>query len=562
MLSDLFCVLKLKKKKDLIFLFSLMFISTLLEILSLGSLIPVLNAFSKIEQTEFFEYYISLFGIDNKKEHIFLIVIFLFLTVYTIKILINSFLLYFENRFIYSFKEVLNEKLFKIYSYQNISFFLKKNSSEIIRNLTSEIDQITIFILHFLRIILDLLTLIAIVIFLLFFNPFFTSLIIIIFFLISVLYLNILKKKIHFWSKLRLVNLQKKIQFIKEGFLAIKEIKLLGREDYFLDKFKKINSELSVSSMKYNLSNLLPKNFFELIGILTIGTILSFYNHEAIDRGEILKNIGIFLFALFKVIPSFKNLINGIQTLNYNKKSLNIISKDLKIFEPKIKFLEDTISFDKKIELNIKNFYYKNTTSKFSLKNIKISIKKNERVGLIGDSGSGKSTVLDLLTGIHENKLSHTLKIDDVYINRKNSRSWQKRIGYVPQKIFLLEDSVKNNVLFGLNPLIYKNQDIIKLLEKLNLKNFLKNISYNLNTIISENGFNVSGGEIQRIGIARALIYNPEFIILDEATSGLDSETESKIFEEVLTINKTFLIVTHNKNLIKYCQKVIDLNKK
>ena len=132
----------------------------------------------------------------------------------------------------------------------------------------------------------------------------------------------------------------------------------------------------------------------------------------------------------------------------------------------------------------------------------------------------------------------------------------------MPQKIFLLEDSVKDNVLFGLNPLIYKNQDIIKLLEKLNLKNFLKNISYNLNTIISENGFNVSGGEIQRIGIARALIYNPEFIILDEATSGLDSETESKIFEEVLTINKTFLIVTHNKNLIKYCQKVIDLNKK
>jgi len=375
-----------------------------------------------------------------------------------------------------------------------------------------------------------------------------------------VLCLNFLKKKIHFWSKLRLVNLQKKIQFIKEGFLAIKEIKLLGREDYFFDKFKKINTELSTSSMKYNLSNLLPKNFFELIGILTVGTILLFYNHEEIDRGEILKNVGVFLFALLKVIPSFKNLISGIQILNYNKQSLNIISKDLKIFEPRIKIFNDDIRFDKKIELNIKNFYYKNETSKFRLRNLKISIKKNEKVCLIGDSGSGKSTVLDLLTGIYENKLSHTLKIDDVYINRKNSKNWQKRIGYVPQKIFLLEDSLKNNVLFGLNHLKNKDQDIIELLEKLNLKKFLKNISYNLNTKISENGLNISGGEIQRIGIARALIYNPEFIILDEATSGLDSKTETKIFEELLTFNKTFLIVTHNKNLIKYCQKVINLN--
>ena len=183
MISNLFCVLKLKKKKDLIFLFSLMLISTLLEILSLGSLIPVLNAFSKIEQTEFFKYYIFLFGINNK-ENLFLITIFLFLTVYSIKIFIHSFLLYYENQFIYSFKEVLNKKLFKIYSYQNLNFFLKKNSSEIIRNLTSEIDQITIFILNFLRIILDLLTLLAIIIFLLFFNPLYTSLIIVIFFLI------------------------------------------------------------------------------------------------------------------------------------------------------------------------------------------------------------------------------------------------------------------------------------------------------------------------------------------------------------------------------------------
>jgi ABC-type multidrug transport system fused ATPase/permease subunit len=559
MLSSLFYVLKLKKRKDLIFLFSLMLVSSLLEILSLGSLIPMLNEFSKIEQTEFFKYYIDLFGIDNKA-NFFLIFIFLFLTLYSIKTLITAFLLYFENQFIYSFKENLNKKLFKIYSYQNLSFFLKKNSSEIIRNLTSEIDQITIFILHFLRIVLDLLTLVAIIIFLLFFNPLFTSIIIILFFLISVLYLNFLKKKIHFWSKLRLVNLQKKIQFIKEGFLAIKEIKLLGREDYFFDKFKKINTELSTSSMKYNLSNLLPKNFFELIGILTVGTILLFYNHEEIDRGEILKNVGVFLFALLKVIPSFKNLISGIQILNYNKQSLNIISKDLKIFEPRIKIFNDDIRFDKKIELNIKNFYYKNETSKFRLRNLKISIKKNEKVCLIGDSGSGKSTVLDLLTGIYENKLSHTLKIDDVYINRKNSKNWQKRIGYVPQKIFLLEDSLKNNVLFGLNHLKNKDQDIIELLEKLNLKKFLKNISYNLNTKISENGLNISGGEIQRIGIARALIYNPEFIILDEATSGLDSKTETKIFEELLTFNKTFLIVTHNKNLIKYCQKVINLN--
>ena len=559
MLSSLFYVLKLKKRKDLIFLFTLMLVSSLLEILSLGSLIPMLNEFSKIEQTEFFKYYIDLFGIDNKA-NFFLIFIFLFLTLYTIKTFITAFLLYFENQFIYSFKENLNKKLFKIYSYQNLSFFLKKNSSEIIRNLTSEIDQITIFILHFLRIVLDLLTLIAIIIFLLFFNPLFTSIIIILFFLISVLYLNFLKKKIHFWSKLRLVNLQKKIQFIKEGFLAIKEIKLLGREDYFFDKFKKINTELSTSSMKYNLSNLLPKNFFELIGILTVGTILLLYNHEAIDRGEILKNVGVFLFALLKVIPSFKNLISGIQILNYNKQSLNIISKDLKIFEPRIKIFNDDIRFDKKIELNIKNFYYKNETSKFRLKNLKISIKKNEKVCLIGDSGSGKSTVLDLLTGIYENKLSHTLKIDNVYINRKNSKNWQKRIGYVPQKIFLLEDSLKNNVLFGLNHLKNMDQDIIELLEKLNLKKFLKNISYNLNTKISENGLNISGGEIQRIGIARALIYNPEFIILHEATSGLDSKTEAKIFEELLTFNKTFLIVTHNKNLIKYCQKVINLN--
>ena len=256
------------------------------------------------------------------------------------------------------------------------------------------------------------------------------------------------------------------------------------------------------------------------------------------------------------MIPSVNRIWGNVQAMRVSYPSLDRIFLESQTPVKKKKEKLENFTFKREIKIDIKSFFYKNKR-KFNLKNVLIKLKKNSKLGIIGPSGSGKSTLIDIICGfIKSNK-------GDVYIDGQsisnNLEGWQKNIGYIPQKIVILENTLRENILFGLNKKKISDKKIIEIIKKVNLYKFFKKLPHGLNEVIKQEGLNVSGGEIQRIGIARALMNNPEIIILDEATSALDSFTENNILKEINLLNKTIIFVSHRINSLKFCDKVYNI---
>jgi ABC-type multidrug transport system fused ATPase/permease subunit len=253
------------------------------------------------------------------------------------------------------------------------------------------------------------------------------------------------------------------------------------------------------------------------------------------------------------LIPSANRILANLQTLRFGYPAFNKIYCELQIStESEINIL-NKFNFKKNIIIKISKFFY-NKNDKFNLNNININIVKNTKIGIIGPSGSGKSTLINIICGFIK---CHNggVKVDNESIF-KNLKNWQKNIGYVPQNIVILNDTFRNNILFGLHPKSFSDESILKVLKIANLYNFYKKLPNGLNQIIKQDGINISGGEIQRIGIARALISNPKLIILDESTSALDSFTENQILKEIGAIKKTIIFVSHRLNSLEFCDKI------
>ena len=256
-------------------------------------------------------------------------------------------------------------------------------------------------------------------------------------------------------------------------------------------------------------------------------------------------------------MPSLNRLINSLQIVKYSSYSVDKLSDEMqKISNNLIK-----VNSKKKIKVEFKNSiiakikkYKYNDKSEFEIKNFLLEIKKNEKIGIIGKSGSGKTTIIEILLGILNLK-EGSVKIDDKVINEISNRN--ELFGYIPQKVFILNDTIKNNILFGLDPQKISNKKILDIVEKTNLNSLLARTEKGLEGVISEKGSNLSGGEIQRIGIARAMIYDPPIIFFDEATSSLDTFTERKILQEINTFkDKTFVFVAHRIGTLKETDKI------
>jgi len=234
--------------------------------------------------------------------------------------------------------------------------------------------------------------------------------------------------------------------------------------------------------------------------------------------------------------------------------AVNVLYDELKNFKKDIQIFYGKFSFKKNIFVDIKKFKYPNSNN-FEISNIKLNILKGQKIGIIGPSASGKSTIVEILTGISE-PTQGSIIVDGKSIF-SNIKGWQKLIGFVPQKIFILDGSLRNNILFGLDNKKYTDNQIISLVKKINLENLLRRLTDGLDGNLGEKGINLSGGEIQRIGLCRALIYDPEVLFLDEATSSLDVNTESQILDELKIFKeKTIISIAHRINTLKNCDKI------
>jgi ABC-type multidrug transport system fused ATPase/permease subunit len=310
----------------------------------------------------------------------------------------------------------------------------------------------------------------------------------------------------------------------------------------------------------------LPKIFVEIVFIFCILLLTFFFKIFNFENISLISILGLFAVAAFRTIPSVNRILNAKQTIKFLLPSLNNLKDDLNNEKINAEFINSATSklnkkllFENSIDINNVSYKYPNT-NKDVLTNISFSIKKNEYVGIVGQSGSGKSTLLDLIMGLiipHKGQIL----IDKVNINT-NLISWQNRVGYVPQSVFLIDDSIKNNITFGYNSESVDSNQLIDVCKKAQIYDFINSLDKKFETNVGEKGIKLSGGQIQRLGIARALFSNPDIIIFDEATSSLDLKTENEFLEglELLRGKVTIIFVSHRKLSLKYCNKIIDLD--
>ena len=279
------------------------------------------------------------------------------------------------------------------------------------------------------------------------------------------------------------------------------------------------------------------------------------------DVSSLFTILGVFVAATFRMIPSFNRIISASQTMKFYNSSLDIVFNEIKLISklPNFKISNEKSNFTNTIEFKDVNFKFKKGLD--ILRGINLKIEKGETIGIIGESGSGKSTLVDLLIGLHS-PISGDIFIDGVS-GCQNEQSWRNIIGYVSQTIYLTDDTIKNNIAFGLSENQINEERIKEILKIVNLEYFVNNLELGLDTKVGERGVQLSGGQRQRIGIARALYHNPQILVLDEATASLDVDTESKIMKSIYKLKgqKTIIIIAHRLSTLENCDSVYEISK-
>ena len=302
----------------------------------------------------------------------------------------------------------------------------------------------------------------------------------------------------------------------------------------------------------------------ELIAVTTLVIAISFLLKSNYEISNILVIVGIFAAASLKILPGVNRIMNAFVTMRYGYVSLDEIYKDLHIQTKEAVYERNNKKNKLQFQNNLKfeNIYYSYPENqKNILKNVNIEIKANSIVGLVGESGSGKTTLIDLLIGIL-NPSKGKIIVDGKDISL-NLREWQNNIGYIPQFIYLIDDTIKKNIALGYNEKIIDNQKIEKATQVSQIKNFIDTLPETIETKVGEFGTRLSGGQRQRIGIARSLYNDPNLLVMDEATNSLDEETEKEVMNSIFLMKgkKTILISSHNKNILERCDVILKFNK-
>ena len=564
-LKDSLSILNKSQKKKYYFVSLFNLITTIFEILGLAAVYPIVSIildYQKIEKLKKLasNYEILHFLNDyTQKDLVFLslvclVLFFLFKNV--VIIIIN----YFQNKIFFSLIASISSKMFDGYVQQDISFSMKSNSAFITRNI---IDQPNLYVHHVLEGIYNVIfeTLFIILTLIIFVTANKTIGLSIIcgaltFFLIFY-YSN--KYKIRSYGSSLNDRVGERLKVTREAIEGIKDITLYNKKNYFKKIFSEHTYRIVGLQSALSIREQLPRNILEFFAVLCISVIIIFFLQTGTSGQEIIPLISLIAIGLLRIIPSLTRILSSLQRMRSSSAILyNLkleITKFNKIKENKnIKF-----EYNNKIAIKDIKFYYE---EKLILDNISFDFDTNTIFGIKGVSGSGKTTLLNLIIGFL-NPFSGSILANGKNIH-ENVKIWQDYISYVPQKIFLSDDSLKNNITFQSNEDLIDYQKLDKVIEISQL-NELKNEDYNSNKKIGESGKRISAGQAQRIGIARALYKNPKILILDEATSALDKETEKKIFKDLVKLKEkgmTIIIISHDPNLFKYCNSYYDLDKK
>ena len=538
-------------------------IATLLEMLSVGLVFPLLNQIVEPSDNSF-SYFKAIFIVFDMSNSINILtfISLSILLLFLLKTIFLTLIIIFQVKFFIRLNKVITHKVFKKFLSQPFLFYLQRNTSTLLNTVTNESNHFVLYIESFINLLAETMLVLGLTVLLFYFEPVITSFAIVILFMISLAYLLFTNKLVSRLGKLRQQKVAMRIKNIQEGFGSIKEIILLSIKIFFLKKYDESTKDELDASGVFKLVSTLPRYYIELILIIGICIFLTYSSLNGLDIKQKLPFLGLAAVAAFKVMPSINRILSLIQNIRFTSPAVQIISKELEletvydINEIGTKDIQ-SIKFDREIELNSISFKYPNSNEE-ALKDINIKIKKNEFIGIIGKSGSGKTTLINILLGLI-NPDKGVIRLDN-YLNldQQNLKVWQNKIGFVSQNVFLIDDTIKKNIALGLEDDFIEKEKLEMAINMSQLREFIGTLPLGVETILGERGSRLSGGQLQRIGIARALYRNPEIIVLDEATNSLDIDTEANFMESVYNLkkSKTIITISHRLSTVQRCDKI------
>lgn len=555
-------ILDQRQKKKYLIISILSFFITLLELLGLGLIFPIISAITNPEKFLLTINKIDYFNFLSKLNYQDLIksIFFLSIAFYFFKMIIIILISYVRSKLFFSLIASISQTIFNGYMNQSLIFSMPQNSSYIIRNI---IDFPVFIVNHILNgfyiILFESIFIVCVFGIFIIVNPVigvsilvFISMFILIFYILN-------KQSLKNYGKKLNQQIVDRLKVTREAIEGIKEVKLFDKNNFFEKYFQKYNYRIAGITTVLEIKQLIPKFLLEFLAVFFIFSSFIFLLNTGGDLKNIIPIITIIVVGLVKILPSTNRILSALQRLRSNRATVKDLLIEMKKFKNIKNNSDKFINFFDNLEIKKLNFSYNNSES--ILRNVNLIIKKNTIFGIKGKSGAGKTTLLNLISGFL-NPDSGKILVDNNEIS-ENVANWQRLISYIPQKIFMIDDTLEKNICFNKEDIEIDYKKLNEVIELVRLKDFIEENKNGLKTIIGERGASISAGQAQRVGLARALYKNSKLLILDETTSALDEKTEREILLDIEKIKKdcTVILVSHSSKVLSFCDNTFEIKK-
>jgi ABC-type multidrug transport system fused ATPase/permease subunit len=556
----LWWVMTARQRRGAAVLLVLMVIGMFLETLSVGLVVPAISLMTQPDEMQRFA---PLLRFGELDQGAFVIgAMALIVAAYLFKTAYLGFLVWAQARFAFAMQAEISRRLFSVYLHQPYTFHLQRNSALLLRNLTTDVSLFTYnAVSPGLLLLTETLVVLGLSVLLLLVEPLGALVVVGVFGVAAWLFHALTRARLAHWGVARQYHEGLRVQHLQQGLGGVKEIAVLGREAEFVREYHVHNVESARASRLYTTLQQLPRLWLELLAVAGLGALAGIMIAQGRALETVLPTLGLFAAAAFRLMPSINRIISSVQALRYGLPVIDTLYAELQAAPPApARQATATVPFARVLELDKVTFKYPEASAP-ALDALTLQIFRGESIGIVGASGAGKSTLIDVLLGLLAPD-SGEVRVDgkDVWLNIRN---WQRQIGYVPQSIFLTDDTLRRNVAFGLTNKDIDDEAVWRSIRAAQLDPLVATLTDGLDTMLGERGVRLSGGERQRIGIARALYHDPGVLVLDEATSSLDNDTESGVMAAVSALHgaKTIVIVAHRLTTVKDCNRIYRLER-